>query len=159
MSFDRAFTMVTDSTHEGGLVDDPRDPGGLTKYGISQRAYPGEDIRNLTLERAKELYRRDYWSPIRGDQLPDALALCLFDMAVNSGPTQAVRTLQHAIDVPADGILGPGTLGKALSMPAVILVAYFQAERVLFMSKLPEFATFGRGWARRVISTAIEACA
>ena len=155
MSFDRAFETIVG--HEGGLVDDPRDPGGLTKYGISQRAYPSEDIRNLTLERARELYRRDYWTPIKGDQLPEALSLCLFDMAVNSGPPQAVRTLQRAIDVPVDGILGPGTLGKALSLPTEILVAYFQAERVLFMSKLPEFAAFGRGWTRRVISTAIEA--
>lgn len=156
MSFERAFDMVIG--HEGGLVDNPADPGGLTKYGISQRAYPGEDIRNLTMARAQELYRRDYWNPIKGDQLPPPLAICLFDMAVNSGVSQAVRTLQKAIDVPVDGLLGPGTLGKALSLPTTILVAYMQAERVLFMSKLPEFATFGRGWARRVISTAIEAC-
>src|SRR5689334_6646940 len=115
--------------HEGGLVDDPRDPGGLTRYGISKRAYPGEDIQNLTLERAKELYRRDYWAPIKGDELPNALGLCLFDMAVNSGPAQAIRTLQRAIDVPVDGIIGPGTLGKALGLPAEILVTYFQAER------------------------------
>lgn len=155
MSFDRAFDVVID--HEGGLVDNPDDPGGLTKYGISQRAYPGEDVRNLTLTRAKEIYLRDYWRPIRGDQLPEALGLCLFDMAVNSGVSQAVRTLQKAIDAPADGILGPGTLGKALSMPPEILVSYYQAERVLFMARLPEFPTFGRGWTRRVISTAIEA--
>lgn len=157
MSFERAFDMVIG--HEGGLTDNPADPGGLTKYGISQRQYPGEDIRNLTMARAQELYRRDYWGPIKGDQLPNELALCLFDMAVNSGVAQAVRTLQKAIDVPVDGILGPGTLGKALSMQAEILVTYFQAERVLFMAKLPEFATFGRGWTRRVIETAIEACA
>ncbi len=159
MSFERAFKMVTNASHEGGYVNDERDPGGETKYGISKRAYPSEDIKNLTLERAKELYHRDYWGPIKGDQLPSALAMCLFDMAVNSGPAQAIRTLQRAIDVSVDGVLGPGTLGKALSLPTEILVAYFQAERVLFMSKLPEFPTFGRGWARRVISTAIEAVA
>lgn len=157
MSFEHAFDMVIG--HEGGLTDNPADPGGLTKYGISQRAYPGEDIRNLTLARAQELYRRDYWDPIKGDQLPNELALCLFDMAVNSGVAQAVRTLQKAIDVPVDGILGPGTLGKAIGMHPTILVSNMQAERLLFMAKLPEFATFGRGWARRVISTAIEACA
>lgn len=157
MSFDAAFDMVIG--HEGGLVDNPADPGGLTKYGISQRAYPGEDIRNLTLERAKELYRRDYWTSIKGDQLPQALALCLFDMAVNAGVSQAVRTLQKAIDVPVDGILGPGTLGKALAMPEHILVAYMQAERILFLVSLPTFRDFGRGWTRRVVSTAIEACA
>lgn len=157
MSFERAISSILG--HEGGYVNDPSDPGGETRFGISKRSYPSEDIKNLTRERAIELYRRDYWTPIKGDQLPPALALCLFDMAVNSGVAQSVRTLQKAIDVPVDGILGPGTLGKALSLPAPILVAYFQAERVLFMSKLPEFATFGRGWTRRVISTAIEAAA
>jgi lysozyme family protein len=150
--------MIIDPAHEGGYVNDPRDPGGETKFGISKRQYPAEDIPNLTLERAKSIYLRDYWTPIKGDQLPHELALCLFDMAVNSGVAQAVRTLQRAIDVPVDGILGPGTLGKALALPAQIVVTYFQAERVLFMSKLPEFPTFGRGWTRRVISTAIEAC-
>ena len=140
-------------------MNNPKDPGGETRWGISKRSYPSEDIANLTLERARELYQRDYWSPIKGDQLPPALALCLFDMAVNSGVPQAVRTLQKAIDVPVDGILGPGTLGKALSLPTEILVSYFQAERILFMSKLDAFAAFGRGWTRRVISTAIEACA
>ena len=157
MSFDRAFEMVIG--HEGGLVENPADPGGLTKFGISQRAYPHEDIRNLTLERAKELYHRDYWAPIKGDQLPESLSLCLFDMAVNSGIAQAVRTLQRAIDVPVDGILGPSTLGKALSLPTEILVSYFQAERLLYLVSLPTFPHFGRGWTRRVLSTAIEACA
>jgi lysozyme family protein len=157
VSFDTTFASIIG--HEGGLVDDPRDPGGLTKFGISKRSYPSEDIANLTLEQAKAIYLRDFWSPLKGDQLPPALALCLFDMAVNSGVAQAIRTLQRAIDVTVDGIMGPGTLGKALSLPAEILVAYYQAERVLFMSKLAEFPSFGRGWTRRVISTAIEACA
>lgn len=158
MSFDAAFEMVTDSIHEGGYVNDPNDPGGETKYGISKRQYPNEDIANLTLARAKVLYRRDYWDPIKGDQLPAALAICLFDMAVNSGVAQAVRTLQRAIDVHVDGIMGPGTLGKALALPEKILVAYMQAERVLYLMSLPTFKNFGRGWTRRVISTAIEAC-
>lgn len=157
MSFERAFDMVIG--HEGGLTDNPADPGGLTKYGISQRSYPGEDIRSLTLARAQEIYRRDYWNPIRGDNLPEALALCLFDMAVNSGVSRAVRTLQKAIDVPVDGLLGPGTLGKALGMHPTILVSNMQAERLLYLMSLPTFKDFGRGWTRRVVSTAIEACA
>jgi len=157
MSFAAAFEMVIG--HEGGLVDNPADPGGLTKFGISQRSYPSEDIRNLTLERAQEIYQRDYWAPLKADQLPNALALCLFDMAVNAGVGQAVRTLQKAIEVHVDGIMGPGTLGKALSLPEKILVAYMQAERVLFLVSLPTFKEFGRGWTRRVISTAIEASA
>jgi lysozyme family protein len=154
VSFNRAFELVIG--HEGGYVDHPADPGGSTKFGISKRQYPNEDIPNLTLERAKQLYRRDYWDAIKGDQLPAPLALCLFDMAVNSGVSQAIRTLQRAVDVHVDGILGPGTLGKALSMQPGILVTYLQAERLLFLMKLPTFQTFGKGWTRRVISTAIE---
>jgi lysozyme family protein len=156
LSFERAFDMVIG--HEGGLVDHPDDPGKLTKFGISKRQYPDVDIANLTREDARLIYRRDYWDAIKGYQLPEALGLCLFDMAVNSGVSQAVRTLQRAIDVPVDGILGPGTLGKALSLPPPILVAYFQAERVVFLAGLPTWKTFGRGWTRRTFSTAIEAC-
>lgn len=156
MSFGRAFDLVIG--HEGGLVDDPKDPGGITRFGISQRAYPGEDIPNLTLERAKQLYRRDYWDAIKGDQLPEPLGLCLFDFAVNSGVSQAIRTLQRMLDVTVDGVLGPATLGRALAMDRTVLVTWLQAERLLLLTKLPTFERFGRGWTRRVISTAIEAC-
>jgi lysozyme family protein len=157
VSFQHAFDVVIGV--EAGYVSHPNDPGGETNWGISKRSYPGEDIPNLTIERARELYLRDFWTPIKGDMLPDALALCLFDMAVNSSVAQAVRTLQKAIDVPVDGILGPGTIGKAQSMDSKTLVSYMQAERLLFLMKLENFQYFGRGWTRRVVSTAIEACA
>jgi lysozyme family protein len=157
VSFERAFELVIG--HEGGLVDDPKDPGGLTNFGISKRQYPAEDIANLTLDQARSIYKRDYWSAIKGDQLPPPLALCLFDLAVNSGVSAAIRMLQKTLDVPVDGILGPGTLGKALAMDIKTLVVRLQADRLLFLSQLPTFSRFGKGWTRRVISTAIEACA
>jgi lysozyme family protein len=155
MSFELAFEHVIG--HEGGYVNDPRDPGGETKFGISKRAYPNEDIKNLTKERAFELYRADYWSRIRGDELPHGIAVCLFDYAVNSGITQAVKTLQRALGVTVDGDFGPATLAALKARTARSLIVDFQAERLLFLTRLDTFQTYGRGWTRRVISTALEA--
>jgi lysozyme family protein len=154
-TFDRAFELVIG--HEGGYVDDPNDPGGETKFGISKRAYPKEDIANLTLERAKELYHRDYWLGLRADELPEWLALPLFDYAVNSGVYAAVRALQRAVGVKDDGSFGPKTLAVVKAAERVSTIVNLQAERVVFLAQLPTFKHFGRGWSRRVIATAIEA--
>jgi len=154
-AFDRAFRVVIG--HEGGYVSDPRDPGGETKFGISKRAYPAEDIPNLTLERAKELYYRDYWSRVRGDDLPYPVALCLFDYAVNSGVETAVRTAQKVLGLKTDGILGPITFSAIYAQEPRAFVSALQAERLLHLSQLTSFPTFGRGWTRRIVSTAIEA--
>ena len=74
---------------EGGYVNDPDDPGGETKYGISKRAYPQEDIKNLTRERAEFLYKRDYWDPLDLDKYPQDKAIVLFNVAVNMGKERA----------------------------------------------------------------------
>ena len=114
-AFDRAVTFVL--AHEGGYINSPADPGGETKYGISARAYPGVDIANLTLNAARDIYRRDYWTPLAGDEMPDQLALVLFDSAVNRGLKRTSKWLQCALnrinpDKPGlaeDGVLGPAT--------------------------------------------------
>ena len=148
MTFDDAFTKLLG--HEGGYVDHPEDPGGRTKYGISQRAYPGEDIKGMTLDRAKFLYRRDYWGPAGCDAVPDGVKFDLFDMAVNSGVRTAIRTLQRAVSETDDGVIGPRTLQAIQSMPAPRLVARFNGLRLEFMAGLPSWPAFGRGWARRI---------
>lgn len=153
MSFDRAFEAVIG--HEGGYVRDPRDPGGETKFGISKRSYPRENISGLTLARAKEIYRRDFWNKVRGDDLPYAVAVNLFDGAVNSGVGQAVRWLQRAAGVADDGIIGPITLRAALTADAEALAARFNGHRLQFMTDLSTWPTFGRGWARRVAANLI----
>jgi lysozyme family protein len=152
-AFDRALALVL--RHEGGLVNDPRDPGGLTNWGISQRAYPNVDIANLTPGGAGEIYRRDYWDQIKGDQLPDALAICVFDAAVNMGTDKAIRLLQKACSVQADGILGPNTLRAASRLPDA--VARFSADRAMSYTGIRGFDIYGKGWLRRTISTALEA--
>jgi lysozyme family protein len=150
MDFNQAFDKLLG--HEGGYVDHPSDPGGATRWGISKRAHPGEDIQNLTVERAKQIYLNQYWGPAGCDTVPDGVKFDLFDMAVNSGIKAAVRTLQYAVGETPDGVLGPRTLQAIQSVPATRLMARFNGERLEFMTNLPTWATFGRGWARRIAS-------
>ena len=133
-NFDNAFVFVVGE--EGGYVNNPADPGGETKYGISKRAYPAVDIANLTLDQAKAIYKRDYWDKMSLDAQPYDHALCLFDCAVNQGVARATAI--------SSGVTGA-------------FVVNFQTERALHYASLPTWPTFGRGWTRRLIRTAIEA--
>lgn len=81
--------------NEGGYVNDPKDSGGETKYGISKKAYPYVDIPNLTIEQAKQIYKKDYWDRCKCDYLPDALSVAVFDFAVNSGINRAIKAYAH----------------------------------------------------------------
>lgn len=155
MDFDDAFAKLLG--HEGGYVNHPSDPGGETKFGISKRSYPGEDIAGLTLERAKAIYLRDFWGPAGCDAAPGAVKFDLFDMAVNSGVKAAVKTLQRAVGETDDGVLGPRTLQAVQSMPGGRLLARFNGHRLELMAGLPTWPAFGRGWARRIASNLKEA--
>jgi len=148
MTFDEAFEKLLG--HEGGYVNDPRDPGGETKFGISKRAYPGEDIAGMTVERAKQIYLRDYWGPAGCDAVPDAVRFDLFDMAVNAGVKTAIRTLQAASFANPDGVLGPRTLLAVQSMEPGRLQARFNGLRLRAFTDLSTWDRFGRGWARRI---------
>jgi len=155
MTFEEAFQLLIG--HEGGYVNHPNDPGGETKYGVSKRAYPGEDIKNLTLDRAKAIYLRDYWSPAGCDGAPYAIRFDLFDMAVNSGVKAAVKCLQTAAGSTADGVLGPNTLRAVAAMDGARLAARFNGARLQFMASLGTWSTFGRGWANRIASNLLRA--
>lgn len=137
-------------SHEGGYVNDPRDPGGETKFGIAKRSYPGVDIKNLTREDAVEIYRRDFWNRVQGDQLPRQFAFQALDAAVNHGIGNAVRWMQRAVGVADDGVIGPVTLNTVKRFDPADLVLLFNAERLEFYAKLSTFDAFGRGWSRRV---------
>ena len=154
MTFDEAFKALIG--HEGGYVNDPKDPGGETKFGVSKRAYPGEDIAGLTLERAKALYLRDYWDVIHADELPKHVRFAVFDAAVNSGVRQAIKWLQRAVGVNDDGVIGHKTLSAVVAMDPYKLVAVFNGQRLKFMTELNTFHVFGRGWARRVAENLIN---
>ena len=149
MNFDEAYEKLIG--HEGGYVNNPADPGGETKFGISRRAYPLENIKAMTLGRAKVLYQRDYWGPAGCDAVPDGIKFDLFDMAVNGGVTAAIKTLQRAAGVTADGQLGPITLQALANIPASRLVARFNGWRLDMLNDNPKlWAEFGRGWAQRI---------
>lgn len=135
-NFDRAFTIVVGI--EGGYVNDPADPGGETKYGISKRRYPDLDIKSLTLDQAKAIYLRDYWNPHDLDDLEYGKALLVFDCAVNGG--------NHSRWYSMFG-------GYALKD----FIVAFQAEHALYLASLPEWPHDGRGWARRLVTLALQA--
>lgn len=137
-------------SHEGGYVNDPKDPGGETQWGISKQSYPNVDIRSLKREQAIELYRRDFWQRVQGDKLPAAVAFQVLDAAVNHGIGNAVRWMQRAAGVADDGVIGPRTLAAISATSPADLVLLFNAERLDFYAKLGTFDRFGRGWTRRV---------
>lgn len=145
---------------EGGSAfeNDPDDPGGETRFGISKKAYPNLDIRKLTLEQAVELYHRDYWIPCRCDDLPTALSISVFDCAVNQGVSIARRLLQMALDVTVDGHIGPITLAAA-AKAGPYRVKRFLAERMAHYCRVilakPNLVVFAVNWSNRVLSLAL----
>ena len=155
MTFDECFEKLIG--HEGGYVNDPRDPGGETKFGISKRAHPSLDIGSLTLDDAKKLYKRDYWERAQCDRLHPDLAFQVFDGAVNSGIGNSIRWLQEASGVAVDGVVGPLTLRKVGDMEPSIIIARYNGVRLKFMASLSTWDVFGRGWARRIAANLMEA--
>lgn len=168
MDFDTAFQLLLG--HEGAFTNNPNDRGNWTggkvgqgrcvgtKYGISAMTYPGEDIEHLTLERAKELYRRDFWGPAGCDVVPDALKFDLFDTAVNSGVVTAIKLLQRAAGSADDGALGSRTLMATQAMDAERLLARFNGHRLDYLNDNPHtWADFGRGWSQRIADNLMRA--
>jgi lysozyme family protein len=160
-AFDYCLKFVLRPDVEGGEVNDKRDPGGHTNRGVTQatlnqarEAAPHlnlpASVRDLTHENAADLYRYFYWTPIQGDALPLGVALMLFDSAVNQGAITAVRFLQRALNVRADGVMGSITVGAA-NRAGKELLTEFAARRMhhyMLLDQLDD--TFGLGWARRM---------
>lgn len=148
MDFNQAFDKLI--AHEGGYVNDPADPGGETRYGISKRSYPDIDIKKLTLDMARQIYLRDFW--LRGgmDKFDGNLAFQVFDFAVNSGIETALRKLQIAAGVADDGHIGPVSLSAIMAIKPEVLILRFLAERLDFMRKLSVWPNFSKGWAARI---------
>lgn len=162
-NFDRAVTAVL--AHEGGFVDHPSDPGGATNKGITIanfRRYVKPngtvaDLRKLTTEQAKTVYRRMYWDAVHGAELPDGVDFAVFDFAVNSGPPRAAKYLQAIAGVSQDGRIGPATLKAVRAIPHAKLINVLCDDRLAFMKRIRHKKTgkllwidFSRGWSRRV---------
>ena len=151
-SFNEIIEKVLE--HEGGYVNDPKDLGGETKYGITKRFYPDIDIKNLTIEQAKEIYKKDYWDKNKVESLPRNLWHIYFDMCVNMGKRTAVKVLQRAAvnkgrDIKVDGGLGPMTI-KALNGVELDRVRAFRVKYYVdLITAKPEQEKFYLGWFRR----------
>lgn len=158
MNFDQAVTKVL--AHEGGFVDHPSDPGGATNYGITvavarENGYKG-DMRDLPLDTAKAIYKARYWDKVRADELPEGVRFAMMDYAVNSGPAAAVKALQRVLGVSDDGVIGPATIAAANAVDGYRLAARLNGHRLRFMTGLPTWPTFGKGWARRIAENLLE---
>ena len=146
VNFDIAFDRLIGN--EGGYVNNPADPGGETKFGISKRAYPDVNIASLTVDDAKAIYRRDFWD-VLGDT-PLAIKFQVFDFAVNAGIQTAIRKLQASIGVADDGHWGAVSAAKLAATDVNDVLMQFNAKRLRFYTSLSTWATFGKGWANRV---------
>jgi lysozyme family protein len=149
--FDQAVGFVLKERIEGGYVNDPRDPGGETNFGISKRAYPKVKIADLTEEDAIEIYKRDYWDAAGCDDLPPKVAVAVFDAAVNQGVGIAKRLLQRAARVTADGIIGPKSLKAIQGVDEDELVVQYLGWRLRRYAFTANASTYMRGWANRVL--------
>lgn len=161
------FPAVMDEVfrHEGGLSMIRSDPGNWTggkvgvgelrgtNFGIASHAHPNVDIKNLTKAQAREIYRRQYWNPIKGDDLPAGIDLVTMDPAVNSGVSRGARWLQQALGgVTVDGRIGPQTVSASQKADPVPVIKRACATRMGFLRGLRTWGTFGTGWSRRVAS-------
>lgn len=156
-NFEKAIEVVL--AHEGGYVNNPNDPGGETKYGISKRSYPNVDIKNLTIAQAKQIYFDDFWKPYRYEEiLNDAMATKLFDTSVNVGTKRGMRFVQQALNqmgktLVVDGLIGPGTIGAINSVDNSVLLNVYRNIQAEYYKGLvaadPKKSVFLRGWLIR----------
>lgn len=152
MTFDEAFNALM--LHEGGFSSHAADPGGATRFGVTeavarQEGFQG-DMREYPLSEARKVYRRRYWDAMRLDEMPAEVRFDLFDAGVNSGVTQSVKWTQRILSLKDDGIIGPVTLQALSTCNRQKFLAKFNGQRLIFMTSLPTWASFGRGWARRI---------
>ena len=162
-NWETAFEKVL--AHEGGYVNDPRDPGGRTNLGVTQRAweayvgYPVDEefMRKLTPNIVKPFYKAMYWDKIKGDQLPSGVDYAAYDLAVNSGVGRAAKYLQELVGVTADGSIGPASLAAIAKYDPRELLMQLCEKRLEFLQRLPTYQTFGKGWSRRVAEVKLAA--
>jgi len=147
--------------HEGGYVNHPKDPGGATNMGVIQRTYDGwrirngkptQSVRNITKAEVIAIYKDQYWDKVWGDRLPAGLDYTLYDFAINSGPTRAIKFIQRLVGVKEDGVMGNVTFAAIAAKNDIEqLIIDVNYERWNWMKRLRTFSTFGKGWTRRVM--------
>ena len=167
----QAFEQMLAS--EGGFTDDERDNGnklpdgrkGSTMLGVTQFNWENhighqvthDQMRKLTPADVEPLYKKKYWDAVRADELPSGIDYLVFDMGVNAGPGRAIKLLQSAVGVPADGGLGPISMKAVLAADPVELIDKFSAEKEAFYRSLKDFQVYGKGWLNRVAAVKVKA--
>jgi lysozyme family protein len=150
---------------EGGYIDHPKDPGGRTNLGVTQRVWEEwighpateKDMRELTPALVAPMYEMRYWRTSYCEKLPRGLDLLVFSMAVNAGAGRSVKLLQDAIGVVADGVIGPNTMAKINEANVETLIDKFSEARTAYYKGLKLFPVFGRGWTARTDKERLEA--
>jgi lysozyme family protein len=158
-NFDKCLEMLLH--HEGGFVNHPDDPGGMTNLGVTKAVYDDfigresteDEMRALTPADVAPIYKKKYWDKVRGDDLPSGLDWAVFDWGVNSGTGRSAKALQKIIGAKADGAIGPKTLAQLSEHDPEDVVREMYKVRQDFYEGLRTFATFGRGWSRRNTET------
>jgi lysozyme family protein len=148
--------------HEGGYVNHPRDPGGPTNKGVTQRVYDGyrkgkslptQSVQHIQTTEIEDIYKKQYWDAVRGDNLPLGIDYAVFDFSVNSGTNRAIRFLQQTVNVTVDGQIGAITLAAVTSYPNHdLLIKIYIDKRLAFLKRLSTWPTFGKGWMSRVLN-------
>ena len=163
-AFDKALAKVL--AHEGGISDHPADRGGLTKWGVTQATYetwramtgqPPRPVPEMTEAEMRAIYLDGYWFPAGCDQLPEELAEVVFDMAVNSGPGRAVRTLQRVLRVTVDGVPGSETISAAHEAGPALPLHFLKARAAVYRDIVrddPTQIVFLAGWINRLLDQA-----
>ena len=155
-NFEKSLELVLQ--HEGGYINHPSDPGGMTNLGVTQQVWEAwvgysvdeKEMRSLTKELVAPLYKSRYWDAVHGDKLPCGADYLAFDFAVNAGAFRCIKTIQRALNITADGIIGPVTLKAIQDTNAEDFINSFSAAKKSFYRSLTNFPTFGKGWLNRV---------
>ena len=143
--------------HEGGFVNHPQDPGGMTNLGVTKAVYDKwigreatkSEMMDLKPDDVAPIYKKNYWDKVRGDDLPSGVDWCAFDWAVNSGSGRPAKAIQRAVGATADGAIGPMTLQAVMNKEPQMIIESVFSQRQKFYESLRTFETFGRGWTRR----------
>lgn len=162
-NWDNAFKLMLAS--EGGFVNHPSDPGGMTNLGVTKATWENwvgresdeKEMRGLTPEKVEPLYKKKFWDACRCDELPSGIDYLVFDFAVNAGPGRSAKILQTAVGVTPDGGIGPMTLAAVNSFSEAELIEKFSQGKEDFYRSLNTFETFGTGWLNRVAAVKIKA--
>lgn len=167
MQFRQAFDELVDPQHEGGYVNNPKDPGGETNMGVTWPAlrraiaqgivYPTTTIKGLTRDQAADIYQAFYWHAAGCDEIPEAVRYDVFDTAVNSGVERAVMFLQAAVGSKIDGEFGEHTAAAVAALDPYQVLARFDGRRLDFLNDLSTWPTFGKGWVQRIATNLMAA--